>query len=268
MEVFMGVTVRAADITGWSPQEAAAYQSLASLNDAADLGKAARAFASTGGTERETQRLLLTFWSVLAEHAATEVLAQSGRMQVHLTERRLAEAPDVPNREPNPPPARVSAPVAPSRLSTVAQTSIGSDGSCLSCGRQWGGGIACQFCGQVEGLPSGAYLVSPGRRLLGLVLDTILAFFTLGIGWIIWSLIVWSNGQSPAKQIMGIRVVKMRTGRVAGWGTMFLRELIAKPIIGTLNWLTLGIANFWLVWDRNNQELWDKIIGSIVVDFG
>jgi len=46
---------------------------------------------------------------------------------------------------------------------------------------------------------------------------------------------------------------------------MFLREFIAKPLIMILSSVTLGIVNFWLVWDRDTQELWDKVVNTIVV---
>jgi len=44
-----------------------------------------------------------------------------------------------------------------------------------------------------------------------------------------------------------------------------LREFIAKPLIMILSSVTLGIVNFWLVWDRDTQELWDKVVNTIVV---
>ena len=47
---------------------------------------------------------------------------------------------------------------------------------------------------------------------------------------------------------------------------MLLRELIAKPIIGLLAWVTLGIVYFWLIWDKDTQELWDKVVGTVVVN--
>jgi uncharacterized RDD family membrane protein YckC len=97
------------------------------------------------------------------------------------------------------------------------------------------------------------------------LLDGILLVFTVFIGWIIWSLIIWSRGQSPAKQLLGMRVVSLRENKAAGWGTMFVREVIAKPVIGILAWFTLGIINFWLIWDKNKQQLWDKMVGTIVV---
>ena len=110
------------------------------------------------------------------------------------------------------------------------------------------------------------HLASPGKRFGGYLLEGVLMVFTLLIGWIVWSVIVFSRGQTPAKQVLGMRVLKLRTGRRASWGTMFLREVIAKWIIGLLSFLTLGIINFWLVWDRNNQELWDKVVGTVVVN--
>jgi len=137
---------------------------------------------------------------------------------------------------------------------------------CPSCRREWGAGIACQFCGQVEGLPAGVHLSSPARRFGGWVLEGILATFTLGIGWLIWSFVVFGRGQTPAKQLLGMRAVELRTGERATWGRMFVREIIAKPLVAMVSWITLGIANFWLVWDARNQELWDKVVGTVIVN--
>jgi len=47
---------------------------------------------------------------------------------------------------------------------------------------------------------------------------------------------------------------------------MLLREMVAKPVINILGWITGGIVNFWLVWDKDTQELWDKVVGTIVVN--
>ncbi|MDX6591870.1 MAG: hypothetical protein QOJ13_1066 [Gaiellales bacterium] len=100
------------------------------------------------------------------------------------------------------------------------------------------------------------------------MLDGLLAIVTLGVGWLVWALIVWGRGQSPAKQLLGMRVVKLRTATRATWGTMALRELILKPLIGVgLGWF-FGIVYFWLLWDKNRQELWDKMVSTIVVNDG
>lgn len=137
---------------------------------------------------------------------------------------------------------------------------------CPSCGRAWGAGIACQFCDQVDGLPDGVHLTSPAKRFGGWLLEAVLLTVTVGVGWLIWSLFVWARGQTPAKQVLGMRVVNLRRGGRASWGRMFLREIIAKPVAGIVCWITFGIGYFWLIWDGRNQELWDKFSGTIVVN--
>lgn len=137
---------------------------------------------------------------------------------------------------------------------------------CPSCGREWGGGISCQFCDQVEGLPSGVHLSSPAKRFGGYVLEALLTVLTLGIGWLVWAFVVFGRGQTPAKQVLNMRVVTLRTGERATWGRMFVREIVAKPLVALVSAVTLGIANFWLIWDNRNQELWDKVAGTIVVN--
>lgn len=137
---------------------------------------------------------------------------------------------------------------------------------CPACNREWGLGIACQFCDQVEGLPVGINLSSVGKRFGAHLLDSLLMLVTVYVGWLVWAAIVFSRGQTPAKQILGMRTVDLRRGTKASWGKMFLREVIAKSIIGVLSIFTIGIVLFWLVWDKSKQELWDKVVGTIVVD--
>lgn len=144
--------------------------------------------------------------------------------------------------------------------------SVSVNRPCPSCNRDFGPGMACQYCQLVEGLAAPVHLSSPGKRLGAHVVDTILMVVTVFIGWFVWSLVVWTRGQTPGKQLLGMRTVRLRNGKVAGWGTMFLREIIAKGVIGLLGFLTFGIIYFWLIWDKNNQELWDKVIDTVVVD--
>jgi uncharacterized RDD family membrane protein YckC len=142
---------------------------------------------------------------------------------------------------------------------------------CPACGQNAGAGIACQYCSQLIGLPTGVRLSSAGRRLGEYLLDTLLLIVTLFIGWFIWSLIVWKDGQSPAKLLLGMRVIKRETGTPATFGTMAMRELLGKTLImGLIGVATIGIGslilNFMLVWDRERQQLWDKVAGTLVVD--
>ena len=133
---------------------------------------------------------------------------------------------------------------------------------CFACGREWGNGRSCQFCRALVGLPAGVQIASPGSRLGGYLLEGVLCLFTLGIGWLIWSFAVYGKGQTPAKRVLGMRVVDVRTGAAASWGTMFLREFIVKPVLA---FVTVGVADMWLLWDKDNQELWDKMLSTVVV---
>lgn len=142
---------------------------------------------------------------------------------------------------------------------------------CPTCGRDFGPGRSCQFCRAVAGVPSGVAVCTPGKRLGGYLMEILMLVLTLGIGWLIWSLVVWGRGQTPGKQVLGMRVLDARTGRAASWGTMFLREFVVKWLLmAIIGLVTFGvgslIAELWLLWDKDNQELWDKVANTMVVN--
>ena len=66
---------------------------------------------------------------------------------------------------------------------------------------------------------------TPVRRLMAHILDLILFFLTLVIGYIIWWLIVIGRGQTPGKQLLGIRAMR-RDGSPSNWGNTFVREVV------------------------------------------
>ena len=72
-------------------------------------------------------------------------------------------------------------------------------------------------------------IATPQHRLGGFVLDMALvisSFITFGLAWVIWSLIVWGQGQTPAKQILKMRVHSIDTGKPATWGHMVIRQIL------------------------------------------
>jgi len=141
---------------------------------------------------------------------------------------------------------------------------------CASCGGQISGGALqpppASAAGEVE-------LASIGRRLGALVLDDVIALFTLFVGWFIWSLIVYGRGQTPGKQLVGIYAASVDDPeRRLSWGSMFLREIVMKLLVfgGFLAIVTSGIVwvldYLWALWDGSghNQTLHDKVIkGSV-----
>jgi uncharacterized RDD family membrane protein YckC len=138
--------------------------------------------------------------------------------------------------------------------------------ACFNCGRPWGVGCGCQFCGQMFGLPQGVVISSAGKRLGAYCLEVGLALVTLVFGWLIWSLIIYGRGQTPAKQLLGMRVVTLASGTRAGWGRMFVREFLAKALVGFVAGCAFYIPYFWLLWDKNKQQLWDKLMDTVVVE--
>ncbi len=93
----------------------------------------------------------------------------------------------------------------------------------------------------------------------------------VAIGYIVWWLIALGRGQTPGKQIVGIRVIK-DDGEPSRWGYTFLREFVVKfLLVGFLFQATFGIAwlldYLWPLWDRADkmQTLHDKLLGTIVV---
>ncbi len=88
---------------------------------------------------------------------------------------------------------------------------------------------------------------------------------------IVWWLFALRRGQTPGKQVVGIRVIK-DDGSPSGWGYTFLREFVIKfVLLGILSQLTMGVAwlidYLWPLWDREKkmQTLHDKLLGTIVV---
>ena len=128
------------------------------------------------------------------------------------------------------------------------------------------GGYAVPLAG---GLPGGGLqLTGNGRRFLSYLLEGLLVVVTLFIGWFIWWLIVWARAQTPAKQLMKMRVVKIDENRPATYGEMALRELVGKALLANL---TFGISTLVggimiLADDKGHQAVWDKIASTTVVD--
>ena len=119
----------------------------------------------------------------------------------------------------------------------------------------------------MQGMPESVRLASAWRRLAGHLLEIVLVVVTLLIGWIVWSIIVWGRGQTPAKQLLGMRVVHRETLTAARRGRMFAREIPCKLLIGFVASVTIigWILYFWLLWDSERQELWDKMVETVVV---
>ena len=119
-----------------------------------------------------------------------------------------------------------------------------------------------------SGLPFGVTPASPGIRLGAYLLEGVLILVTLGIGWLIWAAIVSAGGQTPAKQLLSLRVIGADTLRPVGFARMFfMRGLIAGFVAYFAITCTLYIILFMPFWDHPwNQNIWDKVSNTYVVN--
>jgi uncharacterized RDD family membrane protein YckC len=138
---------------------------------------------------------------------------------------------------------------------------------CQACGAPLPADGICRNCHQVAGLPPGVRVVEPGRRFLAYLLDIALAVVTLVIGYLIWTLILWKDGRTPAKRIMKLRVVDLDTRRPASWGRMALREFIGLGILVSLTayiWFVVSVIMLLVRDDR--RAGWDLLANTVEVD--
>ena len=120
-----------------------------------------------------------------------------------------------------------------------------------------------------------------GLRCGALALDLLLSGLTLGVGWLIWLLVVARRGQAPGKQVLGLRVLR-GDGSQAGWGRTVLRELLVTlvPLSLLLTGMTAtgGVALALIVGTPlvflagallmlrtpRSQTIWDKAADTLV----
>ena len=118
-------------------------------------------------------------------------------------------------------------------------------------------------------VPSTGGSVTPcdnGVRFGAFALDIVLFIVTCGIGWFIWSIVLWQQSTSTAKKMLGLRVVDLATGAPATMQQMLLREGLGKIVIGSITsgLVTLVSAVLILV-TPSRQGVWDYLSKTTVV---
>lgn len=117
-------------------------------------------------------------------------------------------------------------------------------------------------------LPAGVVVSSKGRRFGAYLLDVLLILVTCFIGWIIWQLVILGKATSPAKSLLGMRMINAETGRPLSAGETALRELVWKLVIGNVTGgiSTIVGAIMLLVSGTPPKAWWDSVSKSIVVN--
>jgi len=117
-----------------------------------------------------------------------------------------------------------------------------------------------------------------GSRLIALIIDSIVLaiigglvativgdeILGIGVGFIVGVIYNWyfwtrNNGQTPGKQLMGIRVVKADGSKVNDL------EAVVRYIGYYINTFLLLLGWLWAIPDGKNQGLHDKLAGTVVV---
>jgi uncharacterized RDD family membrane protein YckC len=127
--------------------------------------------------------------------------------------------------------------------------------------------VGASVAGVLPQFPAGVGVANPWQRLGSYFLEAILGVVTLGIGWLIWAATIAGTGQTPAKRLLHLRVVRADSLQPAGFARMFwLRGVLAGIIANIAITVTIGILLLMPFWDRRRQNLWDKISNTYVVN--
>ena len=121
------------------------------------------------------------------------------------------------------------------------------------------------------GLPYATPLLRFGAAFL----EAALAIVTLGIGWFIWWLILISKGSTPARQILGLRIVNAKTMQPVSSSQVFLRGFVVyflafSALSSALSLVLFGagwlftLVSALLVFRSTRQTLWDQMTGTTV----
>lgn len=129
---------------------------------------------------------------------------------------------------------------------------------CDRCGSPvFEGSTFCDECGAaVVAVEAHAVVATGGYHAGAELLDWLLRIATLGIGWWVWSILLWSKGQTPAYSLLRLKVAATETNRTARPGRMALREIVVRRfiIVGTpvvvvlLLVATIGHGDMSLTW--------------------
>ena len=107
-----------------------------------------------------------------------------------------------------------------------------------------------------------------GVRFGALLLDSLLFVVTCGIGWLIWSIVLWQQSTSPAKKMLNLKIVDINTGAPATMVQMLLREGLGKIVLSAITGIVGIISAILILVVPSRQGVWDYISKTTVVREG
>ena len=107
-----------------------------------------------------------------------------------------------------------------------------------------------------------------GVRLGALLLDSLLFVVTCGIGWLVWSIVLWQQSTSPAKKMLNLKIVDINTGAPASMVQMLLREGLGKIVLSAITGIVGIVSAILILVVPSRQGVWDYISKTTVVREG
>jgi uncharacterized RDD family membrane protein YckC len=104
---------------------------------------------------------------------------------------------------------------------------------------------------------------SVDRILACMGLGLLLFVGTLGVGYLIWSVVTWGSGQTPAQRMLGLRCVDLRTGQMTSRRRMAARQVLGWCLNGQL---LIGL--YFVFSDSGQTSVGDAFTTTTVVRAG
>lgn len=112
-------------------------------------------------------------------------------------------------------------------------------------------------------------LAAPETRIYAFLADLAIGFVTLGIGWLIWSAILWSEGTTPGHKLLHQTIVDEKTLQPLTWDRMAVRELLFKGFLGgILSSFTYGLfylADGLFIFRDDRKAIHDHMARTLVI---